>query len=155
MGELLAAKIATIHNDPRDPTPSWVTGALLSHVDQDFATALLGFVGAGTDAPFVAAEVRHIGSATATDVDGGSPVGGRTARFTLGFVSADPARFDEAPGVAYRLFTAVDGWLSAESNVNFGADPRSSDGVVRAWPAGAYERLLRVRHRYDPYGIFG
>jgi len=40
LGELPAAEIARIHNDPTEPAPAWVSGSMLAAVDQDFANAL-------------------------------------------------------------------------------------------------------------------
>jgi len=90
------ADVARIFNDPSGPVPAWVSGGLLARVDQDFASALLRHVGAGTDSPFLAAEVRHLGEAAARDVSGGSAVGGRGALFTLGLLGANPADFATA-----------------------------------------------------------
>ncbi len=73
-----------------------MTGGMLSHADQALATTVLGHLGAGTDAPFVAAEVRHLGAAASRDVPGGSAVGGRDGAFTFSLVALpQPALFDD------------------------------------------------------------
>ena len=59
LGELPAAEVARIHNDPTEPGPGSVSGMLLTHVDRDFAAVLLEHVGAEADPPFVSAEIRH------------------------------------------------------------------------------------------------
>ena len=41
VGELTAGEIAKVHNDPTQPTSSWVRGLLLTRVDQDFATVFV------------------------------------------------------------------------------------------------------------------
>ena len=41
VGVLPVARAAEIHNDPVEPAPSWVRGFMLSHADDDLATAWL------------------------------------------------------------------------------------------------------------------
>jgi FAD/FMN-containing dehydrogenase len=154
VGELPATQIARVHNDPPQPTPSWVRGLLLTRIDQDFATAFLGHFGAGTDAPFIAAEVRHIEGATRQDVAEGSAVGGRGAAFTLGVVGGNPALFDKMPAAHARLVEDVRPWTAAESNINFMVRPSSAAQLATAWPADTFARLAEVRRRYDPDGVF-
>jgi FAD/FMN-containing dehydrogenase len=155
LAELPAAEIARIHNDPSDPGPSWVSGALLTHVDQQCASVLLGHFGAGTDSPFLAAEVRHLGGATARDVEGGSAVGGRRSAFTLGLIGVNPENFQsELPAVEARIIESLRPWLSSESNVNFAAHPRSARHATPAWPADTLARLAQVRRKYDPDAVF-
>lgn len=153
--ELPAAEIARIHNDPTEPGPSWVSGALLTHVDQQFASVLLGHFGAGTQSPFLAAEVRHIGAATARDVEGGSAVGGRGSGFTLGLIGVNPEHFQIVlPATEARIIDSLRPWLSTEGNINFSAHDRSAAHATPHWPADTSARLAEVRRRYDPGTIF-
>jgi hypothetical protein len=150
LGEMPAADVAKIHNDPTDPVPTWSRGALLERVDQQFATTLLGHVGAGTDAPFVAAEVRHIGSATTRDVPGGSAVGGRGAQFTTSLVGVpQPELFAEViPAAARRIHETFTPWLSAENTINFLGEPTEPARIETAWSAPTRARLADIRRRY-------
>ncbi len=66
LGELAAVDVAKISNDPRDPMPSSIVAMLLGAIDRDFVSRLLGAL--GTDSPFVATELRHLGEATRVDV---------------------------------------------------------------------------------------
>lgn len=152
--ELPATEIARVHNDPAQPTPSWVRGLLLTHVDQDFASMFLGYFGAGTDSPFIAAEMRHIAGPSRLDVAEGSAVGGRGAAFTLGLVGSNPALFEKMPAAFARITEDVRPWTAAESNINFMVRPVSADHLATAWPADTFARLAEVRRRYDPDGVF-
>jgi FAD/FMN-containing dehydrogenase len=154
LGALPAAEIARIHNDPSSPVPSWVTGMLLTHVDQALATALLAQVGAGTDAPFIALEVRHLGEATKRDVEGGSAVGGRGGAFALTLVGIPrPELFHTAvPAGARRLREAVRPWTSPETNINLVGN--CPEHYTSAWPEETRARLAEVRRRYDPKAVF-
>jgi len=156
LGELPVSDFGRIHNDPPVPGPSYVRGALLTDADQGFVSALLGQVGAGVEAPFVAVEVRHLGSAAGRDVDGGSAVGGRGAGFTLGLVGVEPALLEiEVPAAAERVVEAVGSWVAAETNVNFMGVPRSAGHFASAWSVETFARLAEVRRRVDPDGVFG
>jgi FAD/FMN-containing dehydrogenase len=154
VGELPATQIAKVHNDPAQPTPSWVRGLLMTRIDQEFATTFLKHFGAGTDAPFIAVEVRHIEGPTRQDVAEGSAVGGRGAAFTLGVVGGNPALFEKMPAAHARLVEDVRPWTAAESNINFMVRPSSAAQLATAWPAETFARLADVRRRYDPDGVF-
>jgi FAD/FMN-containing dehydrogenase len=151
--ELKAVEVDKIHNDPTEPAPSWVRGQLLTHVDQDFASTLLGYIGAGSDSPFVAAEVRHIAGATGDDVAETSAAGGRGAKFTLSFIGVNPALFEVMPAAFARITDDVRPWTAAETNINFMARPKSDAHLATAWPADTFARLAEVRRRYDPDGV--
>jgi hypothetical protein len=156
LGEMPTTEMARIHNDPTDPAPDWVDGLLLDRIDQDLASAFLQRFGAGTDAPFVSAEIRHYGGeATRNDVEGGSAVGGRGADFTLGLVGVDPALFESViPAAFAELEEALGPWKSTEMNVNFMGKPGSAERYASAWPPEIRSRLDEVRSRYDPGGVF-
>ena len=149
------ADVARIFNDPTGPVPAWTSGAMLARADQDFASAVLRHVGAGTDGPFRAAEVRHLGEATARDVVGGSAVGGRGARYTFALFGANPADFATVlPDAEARVVSDLAGWLSPESNGNFAPHPSARRaGGSGATPA-VVAKLVDLRRRYDPDGLF-
>jgi FAD/FMN-containing dehydrogenase len=156
LGVMPTTEMARIHNDPTDPSPDWVDGLLLDRIDQNLATAFLQRFGAGTDAPFVSAEIRHYGGkATRSDAEGGSAVGGRDADFTLAVVAADPSLFESATPAAFAELTeAVAPWTSSEMNVNFMGKPDTAERYASAWRAEIRARLDAVRALYDPDGVF-
>lgn len=155
LAALPAAEIARIHSDPTEPGPGWISGALLTHIDQDFASLLLGHFGAGTRGPFLGVEVRHIGAATARDVEGGSAVGGRGAAFTLGLIGVDPTQFQSTlPATEERIMDGLRPWLSSETNGNFAAHPRSARYATGTGATNRLARLAEVRRQYDPDGVF-
>jgi hypothetical protein len=156
LGAMPIADVAKIFNDPPGPLPSWVSAAMLANVDQEFASTLLHHAGAGTDTPFLAAEVRHLGEAIARDVPGGSAVGGRGALFTLGLIGSSPASFVSAlPDATARLVADLSRWLSPEANGNFAAHPAVSRADSATVPADVQAKLAELRRRYDPDGLFG
>ena len=153
LGELPADEIGLIHNDPEGPSPAWADGTLLSHADDGFATAVLSAAGPTARVPFVAAELRHLGAATAVDVPEGSAVGGRGARFALTLVAApEPSLFANiVPEAARKIFDALRPWVNDVSNVNF-------SGIGGAgtpnWSDDTSARLATVRAQHDPDRVF-
>ncbi|WP_166876541.1 FAD-binding oxidoreductase [Salinibacterium sp. ZJ450] len=155
LGELPTSRLGLVHNDPTDPVPVWDHGMLLTPIDQDFASALLGEVGPGTEIPVVITEVRHIGAGTKIDVDEGSAVGGRNSDYSLAFIGMEPELFETVlPAFADRVSAAVAPWVSPELTINFIGRTTSPDRVAKAWPSDILNRLTEVRHRYDPEGVF-
>jgi hypothetical protein len=154
LGPLAIGGVATIHNDPEGRSPAWSNGTLLSRVDDGFATAFLSIAGPAARVPFVAAELRHLGAAAATDVAEGSAVGGRSGAFALTLIGApEPSLFENIiPAAAAKVFDTLRPWINDESNVNF-----SSHGGAGTpnWSADVSARLDAVRAEYDPGRVFG
>jgi len=153
LGELPIDEVGLIHNDPEGPSPAWSNGTLLSHANADLASAVLAAAGPNTRVPFVAAELRHLGSALATDVPEESAVGGRSARYAIVLIAApEPSLFDRVvPEAANAVFEAIRPWINAESNINFSA---LGGAGTPNWSPETTERLAAVRKRHDPDRVF-
>ena len=153
LGELPIDEVGLIHNDPEGPAPAWSDGTLLSHGDDALATAALAAAGPGARIPFVAAELRHLGAATAVDVPEGSAVGGRAARYTFTLIGApEPSLFDKVvPEAAAKIFESLRPWVNDVSNVNFSG--RGGAGTPN-WSADTAARLATVRAQHDPDRVF-
>ena len=133
LGELPASQIARIHNDPERPSPVWTSGLMLTHVDQDLATAVLRQVGAGARTPFFMLEVRHLGGACRNDVAGGSAVGGRGGDFLVGLVGMHPPLFETVlPGALEGL--RADRVRTPEGRVAFWTDAVPAENGLAAAP---------------------
>jgi FAD/FMN-containing dehydrogenase len=156
LGELPTRQMGAIHSDPDQPGPGWNRGMLLDPIDQDFATAFLEVLGPGTDAPIIAAELRHLGSAAAVDVPGGSAVGGREAAFTLVLIGVpDPSLFESVlPAVGDRVVQSIGRWVHPATNINFAGHPATTEEFESAWPVSSLPRLAALRRRLDPAGLF-
>lgn len=147
VGVLPVSETARIFADPTEPAASWVGGALLTHAEDDLASAWLAALGPDADHPFLAVELRHLAGATSLDVDGGSAVSGRSAAFSLGVLAVDPRAFAAAPDATARALDALRPWLADESN------PNLCGALPPRWHPWTQQRLDDVRHRYDPDGV--
>ncbi|MBX3116698.1 MAG: FAD-binding oxidoreductase [Cryobacterium sp.] len=156
IGELPTSMMGLIHNDPTDPMPANDIGRLLSGVDQDLATALLSQVGAGTTSPLVITEIRQLGGRLDVDVPEGSSYGGRGAKFSLYSVGAPDPRLAESviPQALGSLLSAVEPWISNQNTVNFAGKFESWDHFRSAWPPEIFDRLQKLRGKFDPQGLF-
>ena len=161
VGIMPMSDIALVHNDPTEPGLGWSTGVLLSRIDQDFVSTLLEDVGPERQAPLVAVELRHLGSATRRDVPETSAVGGRGAGYALSVVGTlqhptlSPADAEGAvSAAAFGLIDELAPWVSPETTINFAGKPRNAAHFASAWPAKTFARLAEVRAAYDPDGVF-
>jgi hypothetical protein len=154
--EIPATEIGSVHSDPTEPTIGWTLGRMLSGIDQDFAEVVLGFAGPDQQVPLIAVEIRAFGARQATDVEGGSAVGGRGAKGSLNLVGVpDPELFERVlPGIGARVLEAVAPWTSPENNVNFASGFRTADEYRGAWSPATFERLAEIKKKYDPSGLF-
>lgn len=156
LDELPPGEMARIHNDPDQPGPSWGRGMMLDGIDQDFASCIVHLLGPGTDLPFVAAEIRHLGGATARDVDGGSAVGGREPGLTFMLIGAPvPDLFDAVlPAAAQHVVDELAPWVAPTTTINFASYPSEHSAWKSAWTEDTFARLAAVRSRHDPEGVF-
>lgn len=156
LGPMALGDVARIHDDPEGPLPSWGWGTLLGPLDQDFAATLSGIFHPTATVPFLGVELRHLGGATATDVEGGSAVGGREAAYAIHVLGApDPSLFAEVlPAAAAGLAEALRGWISPSGNIHWMPHVPDAAAFASAWPEQTHTRLAAVRHRVDPKGVF-
>ncbi|WBQ03752.1 FAD-binding oxidoreductase [Kribbella sp. CA-293567] len=151
-----AAAIATIHNDPRDPGPSWDRGGLLTDLDAEFVQTFLEVAGPDQQVPFIAMEIRHLGGATQRDVPEGSAVGGRGGVYTYFMAGVpDPSLFATVlPAAADAVLTPIRPWISPETTINYAGGLTVPGAYESAWPAETFARLAEVRAAYDPKTLF-
>jgi FAD/FMN-containing dehydrogenase len=157
LGEMPAAQLAQIHNDPKDPGLFWERGLLLEEIDADFAEALLEVAGPAQDLPVIVVDLRHLGGATHRDVPEGSAVGGRGAKYSFSIIGApDPSLFEQVlPRVVDDgILARIKPWISAQSTINFAGGLSIPGSYEASWPADTFARLAEVRAAYDPNNVF-
>jgi hypothetical protein len=156
VAELPADQIASIHNDPKDPGPSWDRGQLLDRIDGDFVRAFLEVAGPDQQLPLIAIEIRQLGGATHRDVPEGSAVGGRGASYTLTFIGVpNPSLFATVlPSTADAVLAPLRPWISAEMTINWAGGLTVPGSYEASWPAKTFARLAEIRATYDPNTVF-
>ena len=156
VGEMPATDIALIHNDPKNPTPSWDRGLMLTGFDDGFVDAFLDVAGPDQQLPLIAIELRHLGGATRRDVPEGSAVGGRGGAATLVMIGGpDPGLFDQVlPATVDGVLAKLSPWIAAETTVNFAGGFALPGSYQASWPADTFARLAEIRSTYDPDKLF-
>ncbi|MEU4192050.1 FAD-binding oxidoreductase [Kribbella sp. NPDC026611] len=156
VGEMPASDIALIHNDPKEPTPAWDRGLMLTSLSAEFVEAFLDVVGPEREVPLVAVELRHLGGATARDVPGGSAVGGRGGAATMTMIGVpDPSLFEKVlPATVDGVLERLEPFVSAETTVNFAGGFALPGSYQASWPPATFSRLAELRAAYDPDQLF-
>lgn len=155
LGELPAAQMARIHNDPTEPGPGYGHGLMLDDVDERFVTTLLDLLGAGSELPVIAAEIRQLGGAVLREGAVPSAVGYRDFGYAMHLVGVpDPSLFDAVlPAVFDRILGALAPWVSPHTTINWLDDPTDPAGFASAWPDETRTRLAALRRELDPDGV--
>jgi FAD/FMN-containing dehydrogenase len=142
--------LSIVNMDPDFPLPYAGDGTLLSDLTPEAIDALVGdFVGS----PLLHAEMRHLGGAAAA----GSPEHGVLDSieqpfilFTFG-LALDAELAEAVEHQVEVVLRTMAPWDSGRRYLNFAesrVDPRS------IFPEATYDRLLDVKAKYDPDGVF-
>ncbi|GAB1817645.1 FAD-binding oxidoreductase [Herbidospora sp. RD11066] len=153
--EMPYTSVDSIHQDPPEPMPFWDGGAGLAGFPAEAADALLDLVGSGRDVPVPLVEVRLQGGAMARPPAVPNAVTGRDAAYALsavGLMDGDAAHV--VPGLIDEIVAAVGPWRSASDLFNM-IGPAAPERVAALWTEADRARLLAVKRRVDPAGMFG
>jgi FAD/FMN-containing dehydrogenase len=146
--------LATLHQDPTEPMPLWVSGLFLSRLDQAFVRTLSQLL--QRHPTLVGVELRHLGGAARTGRPEGSAVGGGEADFAAALVWRPAVELFEQAHVASEaeLRETLQPWAASHTNINFCARLRDRAHFESAWPELTHQRLESLRSHYDPHGVF-
>jgi hypothetical protein len=142
--------LSLVNMDPDFPVPYAGDGILLTDLTPEAIDRIVEtFVGS----PLLHVEVRHLGGAAAV----GSPEHGVLdaidqpfVTFTFGLTMDDEAAESVERHVRF-LLGQLASWDSGRRYLNFA---ESSVDVRSIYPEATFERLLEVKARYDPTGMF-
>lgn len=156
VGTLPAHAVGAIHSDPAEPMPTYEAGALLSGFDESAAQVLLDAAGPERDVPLAVIEIRQFGGAMQRALEGGDAVGGRDAAFSVLAIGAPVAELIDTviPQVAHGVLQALGPWATGRTQANFQGTAGPEWRESLAWPDDTYERIVRMRQRIDPAGMF-
>lgn len=154
VGEMPYAAVDSIHMDPTEPMPVWERGAALRELPAAAVDALLATAGPDVDAPLIMVEVRQLGGALARPASVPNAVTGRDAAFSvwaLGPMAGPVAEM--VPAVTQSVVDRLAPWAAPGSLLNF-LGPAGPDRVGGLWSDADRARLLAVKRRVDPAGVF-
>ena len=153
--EIPYTAVDSIHQDPTDPIPYWDGGACLSGLPPAAVDALLDVAGPGRDMRIPMVEVRLQGGAMARPPAIPNAVAGRGAAYSVGAVGlmAGDASAD-VPGIIDGILASMDPWRAGSDLFNL-IGPASAARVAALWSPTDRSRLLDIKRRVDPAGLFG
>jgi FAD/FMN-containing dehydrogenase len=148
------AAVDAIHMDPVDPMPTWERGATLRELPAEAVDALLAAAGPGVEVPLIMVELRHLGGAVGRPARVPNSVAGRGAAFTLFALGPMAGPLAETmPAITQALVDRMAPWAARGPLLNF-LGCAGPDRVRRLWDDADLARLLAVKHRLDPGGVF-
>jgi hypothetical protein len=149
------AETDSIHMDPDQPVPSWHTSMQLESLPADAVDALLETAGPAADVPLIMVELRHLGGALARPAAVPNAVAGRDAAFSVFVLGpAVPGLEEAVPAAAARVTGALAPYDAGTRLVNFLGDTADPAEVAAAWSPDDAARLVALKHRHDPHGLF-
>lgn len=154
VGEMPYAAVDSIHMDPTEPMPVWEQGAGLRELPAAAVDALLAVAGPDVDVPLMMVELRQLGAALARPATVPNAVAGRDAAFSLFAIGPMTGPLTEVvPEVTQSVVDALAPWTRCGGLLNFQgiADPTR---VGSLWSEPDLARLLAVKQRIDPAGVF-
>lgn len=158
-GVLPYAEIASINNDPTDPSPHRNRGTLLDDLDQETIAGVVATAGPDAELPLVV-EFRHLGGALARPPVVPNAVGNRDAGFTATMISGlsapepEPAELDRITALQDRVTEALSARSTGGRLFTFLGGSASPDEVRGAFDPDAYDRLTAIKQRVDPGNVF-
>ena len=155
VGPMLPTELDAVHMDPVDPMPAWEKGMLLADLTEETVDALLAAAGPDVPVPLVMVEVRQLGGALARQPRVPNAVPGRDAAWSVFLIApAVPELAEVAPVAGRGVLGALAPWAAQGGLVNFLGEAGGPADVVAAYPPAVAERLLEVKRRVDPTGVF-
>ena len=157
IAELTYAAAATIHLDPPSPLPYVDRSSGLAQVNRDTVDALVGVAGPGSGCELASIEIRHLGGALDRPPRTPDAVPARGLPFQLFAFGVGPA--EQAPALREQLaglVEAVQPWADQRRMMAFLSPDEATDpqAVRQLYGADRYDRLARIKRRYDPDNLF-
>lgn len=151
---LAPADLATLNGAPATAIPVRLHSELLDDLPDAAVNAFLRHAGPESDAPLLAAELRHLGGAFARPRDDGGAIGHTSARYMTELVSITPTPDADAGARDWQraMTGALAPWTTGMVLPSF-ADPAAPADTGRAYPPETLRRLADVKRRYDPGNV--
>lgn len=154
--EMPYTAIASVHADPVDPLPLYESGTLLRELAPETIDTILAFAGPEAASPLVLAEIRHLGGALGRPPVQPNAVGNRDAGYSFFAVAAGgPPQAQALVDYQRDFVDHLAPWTTGGRYLNFMfAHDTTPDQVRHAFDPDTYQRLVALKHRYDPANTF-
>jgi hypothetical protein len=135
--------------DPEPPVPGLAHHRLLAELPDDAISAFVDVAGPESGAPFLLAELRHLGGALARQPANGGALEKLDEEFVMMGLGMpmDPASREAIDGALDRLADAMDPWAVERGYFNYAERPCDVEALL---PAETCERLAQVKRSWDP-----
>ncbi|MDQ6897943.1 MAG: FAD-binding oxidoreductase [Candidatus Dormibacteraeota bacterium] len=151
--QMPASELTQIHMDPEHPVPGRWNSMILADLTPEAIEALLAVAGPDQRLPLLAVDIRHAGGALAVAQPQHGVAGtvdGRFILFAVGMV-VNPELKVAVPTAVASVLAALAPWDAGRRFLNLMGEPAAG---VAIFGQEGYERLLRIRARYDPDRVF-
>ena len=143
------AAVDAVHMDPVDPMPIHDRGVTVGALPAEAVDALLAVVGPDAPALPVMVEIRLLGGAIGRRPAVPNAVAGRDAAFSVFAIGIPVPGVDE---ILSTVLAAVAPWTCG-GLLNF-VGAATPEQLGQLWDAPRRARLLAIRDRFDPTGLF-
>ncbi|MFG1993976.1 FAD-binding oxidoreductase [Actinoplanes sp. NPDC048988] len=144
---------ALMHADPLNPLPYVDKGLGVRELTDEALAAFLGAVGPGVDCPLVTVEIRALGGALDRAPAAPDAVPSRGLPFqVLGIGAGGPDDLPRLRAALDRLVEALRPWRYDHQMANFMT--AGGAGLRDVYGPELYDRVLAVKHKYDPDNLF-
>jgi Berberine and berberine like len=151
------SQVATISNDPEDPSPGLSSGAWLRELSDEAIDALVRYaVSVNGSSPLVATEVRHAGGKIAKVDPNFNAFGNRDAALSLQVIGMTPTpeMHRQVGQYVAQMKQALRPYLTGGVYINFLEGEEARQRTRDAYPPETYRKLQALKAKYDPENIF-
>jgi FAD/FMN-containing dehydrogenase len=151
------SQVATISNDPEDPSPGLSSGAWLRELSDEAIDTLVRYaVSVNGSSPLVSTEVRHAGGKIAEVDPQFNAFGNRDARLSLQVVGMTPTAQIHSQVSRYvaQMKQALGPYLTGGVYINFLEGEEARQRTADAYLPETYRKLQALKAKYDPDNIF-
>jgi FAD/FMN-containing dehydrogenase len=151
------SQVATISNDPEDPSPGLTSGAWLRELSDEAIELLVRYaVSVNGSSPLVATEVRHAGGKISQVDPYFNAFGNRDAMLSLQMVGMTPTAEVHRQVGQYivQMKQALAPHLTGRVYINFLEGEEARRRTPDAYLPETYRRLKALKAKYDPDNTF-
>jgi FAD/FMN-containing dehydrogenase len=151
------SQVATISNDPEDPSPGLSSGAWLSELSDEAIEIIVRYaVSVNGSSPLVSTEVRHAGGKIAEVDPQFNAFGNRDAKLSLQVVGMTPTAEIHSRVRRYvvDMKQALRPYLTGGVYINFLEGEEARQRTSDAYLPETYRKLQALKAKYDPDNVF-